>query len=63
MSIPISGTPASLGELVCSIVFKMDGKELFKGDITAAVSSTNEIFSESFDLSFGEAIMIRTRQE
>lgn len=41
---------ASLGELVCSIVFKMDGKELFKGDITAAVSSTNEIFSETFDL-------------
>jgi len=50
LSIPISGTPASLGELVCSIVFKMDGKELFKGDITAAVSSTNEIFSETFDL-------------
>lgn len=50
LSIPISGTPASLGELVCSIVFKMDGKELFKGDITAAVSSTNEIFSEEFSL-------------
>lgn len=48
LSIPISGTPTSLGELVCSVVFKMNGETKFEGDITAAVSSTNEIFSESF---------------
>ena len=48
LSIPISGTPSSLGELIFSIVFKVNGKVNFEGDITAAVSSTNEIFSEDF---------------
>ena len=48
LSIPISGTPSSLGELTCSVVFKMNGETKFEGDITAAVSSTNEIFSEDF---------------
>lgn len=48
LSIPLSGTPASLGEITCSVVFKMNGETKFEGDITAAVSSSNEIFSESF---------------
>lgn len=48
LSIPLSGTPTSLGELTCSVVFKMNGETKFEGDITAAVSSSNEIFSESF---------------
>ena len=50
ISIPITGTPAALGELICSITLTMDGEEIFSGDLSASISSSNEIFSMGFDL-------------
>lgn len=50
LSIPITGTPAALGELICSVTLTIDGKEMFKGDISSSISSSNEIFNMGFDL-------------
>lgn len=50
ISIPITGTPAALGELICSVTLTMDGEKVYEGDLSASVSSSNEIFSMGFDL-------------
>ena len=47
---PITGTPAELGELVCHVTFKLDGVVKFQGDVTGSVSSSNEVFKMGFEL-------------
>ncbi|WP_419510320.1 fibronectin type III domain-containing protein [Alistipes sp.] len=50
ISVPITGTPAELGELVCHVTFKLDGVVKFQGDVTGSVSSSNEVFKMGFEL-------------
>lgn len=50
ISVPITGTPAELGDLVCHVTFKLDGVVKFQGDVTGSVSSSNEVFKMGFDL-------------
>lgn len=50
ISIPITGTPAALGELICSVTLTIDGEKVYEGDLSASISSSNEIFSMGFDL-------------
>ncbi len=50
ISIPISGTPETIGDVICTTILSMDGKEIFNGNITASISSSNEIFNMGFDL-------------
>lgn len=50
ISVPISGVPVNLGELVCHVTFKLDGVVKFQGDVPGNVISSNEVFSMGFDL-------------
>ncbi len=49
-SIPIAGTPTSIGSVDCKIVAKLDGKVLFDDTISASIASNNTIWSFGFDL-------------
>ncbi|WP_295937095.1 fibronectin type III domain-containing protein [uncultured Alistipes sp.] len=48
--VPITGTPASLGKLLCHVTFKLNGDVAFQGDVEGSVSSSNEVFRMAFDL-------------
>ena len=50
ISLPITGVPVALGELVCHVTFKLDGVVKFQGEISGSVSSSNEVFRMGFDL-------------
>lgn len=50
ISVPITGTPAELGEIICHVTFKLDGVVKFQGDVAGSVSSSNEVFKMGFDL-------------
>lgn len=50
ISVPITGVPVALGEMVCHVTFKLDGVVKFQGDVSGNVSSSNEVFSMGFDL-------------
>ena len=50
ISVPITGVPVTLGEVVCHVTFKLDGVVKFQGDVSGNVSSSNEVFGMGFDL-------------
>lgn len=50
ISVPITGTPGSLGDLVCRVKFSLDGEVKFEGEVQGSVSSSNELFRMGFDL-------------
>lgn len=50
ISVPITGVPVTLGELVCHVTFKLDGVVKFQGDVPGNVISSNEVFGMGFDL-------------
>lgn len=47
---PITGTPSSLGDLVCRVRFSLDGEVKFEGEVQGSVNSSNELFRMGFDL-------------
>lgn len=49
ISVPITGTPAELGELTCHVTFKLDGEVKFDGAVSGSVTSSNEVFGKNFD--------------
>lgn len=50
ISVPITGTPSSLGDLVCRVRFSLDGEVKFEGEVQGSVNSSNELFRMGFDL-------------
>lgn len=50
ISVPITGTPSGLGELICRVKFSLDGKVIFEGEVSGSISSSNELFRMGFDL-------------
>lgn len=50
ISVPITGTPSGIGELVCRVKFSLDGEVIFEGEVSASISSSNELFRMGFDL-------------
>lgn len=50
VSIPITGTPAFLGKLICSVTVLLDGEQVFNGEVSGNVVSNNEVFRMGFDL-------------
>lgn len=50
ISVPITGTPGSLGDLVCRVKFSLNGEVKFEGEVQGSVSSSNELFRMGFDL-------------
>jgi len=48
--VPITGTPSSLGDLVCRVRFSLDGEVKFEGEVQGSVNSSNELFRMGFDL-------------
>lgn len=50
ISVPITGTPSSLGELICKVKFLLDGEVLFDGVVLGSVNSSTELFRMGFDL-------------
>lgn len=50
ISVPITGVPSSLGDLVCRVKFSLDGKVMFEGEVQGSVSSSTELFRMGFDL-------------
>ena len=49
ISVPITGTPAFLGTLICSVEVLLDGEQVFSGNVKGNVVSNNEIFRMGFD--------------
>ena len=50
ISVPITGTPSSLGDLVCRVRLSLDGEVKFEGEVQGSVNSSNELFRMGFDL-------------